>query len=177
MIQEFDEAAILFIHEHLRNEILTPILKLFSYAGDGGMLWIVLGIALLIFTSTRRRGFVLLLALAATTGVNNLILKPIIARPRPFLTMEGLSVLIPKLSSYSFMSGHSCSSFAAATAMTMLFGKRGAWSFVPATLIAISRPYLGVHYVTDIVCGAAFGALGAFALVKIIRSKTHLLER
>lgn len=177
MIQSFDENALLFIQNHLRAEPLTKLMQLFSRLGDAGMLWIVLGIALLCFARSRRRGVAYLSALGCAAVLNNLVLKPIVARPRPYASIEGLVVLFEKLSSYSFPSGHASSSFAAATALTLLFGKKGAWSFVPAVLITLSRPYLGMHYLTDVLCGAALGAACAWAVVALFRKKDGFLSK
>ncbi|MGI6029570.1 MAG: phosphatase PAP2 family protein [Candidatus Heteroscillospira sp.] len=169
MIQSFDENALLFIQEHLRFEPLTAVMRMFTRLGDAGIIWIILGIALLCFGATRRRGTVYLAALASTAVLNNLVLKPLIARPRPYSVLESLVVLTDKLSSWSFPSGHASASFAAATALTLLFPKKGAWSFIPAAMIALSRPYLGMHYLTDVLCGAALGAACALIAVKAAR--------
>ena len=166
-MQYLDEQLLLFIQEELRNDILTPIMQLVTYLGDKGAGWIVVGLVLLALKSTRARGVAYAMAFAMTALVNNVIIKPIVMRPRPYSTMETLVVLTEKLDSYSFPSGHASTSFACAMALTLLFGKKGAWSFIPAILIAFSRPYLGMHYVSDVVCGAAFGSLCAWAAVCI----------
>ncbi|MGE4353205.1 MAG: phosphatase PAP2 family protein [Oscillospiraceae bacterium] len=176
MIQHLDESALLFIQEHARNDFLTPLFKFFTYMGNAGILWILLGTALLLFAHTRKRGAIVLCALGISAVLNNLILKNIVARPRPYTVLPELEVLVAKLSSYSFPSGHACSSFAAATALTLLFGKRGAWSFAPAALIALSRVYLGVHYPTDVLSGAVLGAVCAWATVMVFLQKTNWLK-
>ena len=173
-MQLMDEKILLFIQESLRCDQLTAVMRLFTKLGDAGIIWIIIGLGLLCFAAVRKKGVVYLSALAGTAIVNNLVLKPIIMRPRPYDSIEGLIVLTEKLSSYSFPSGHASSSFAAATALTLLFGKKGAWSFIPAAIIAMSRPYLGMHYVTDIAAGAVLGALCAFCTVKLIRKKTGI---
>ena len=113
MIQSFDENALLFIQEHLRSTPVTELMRWMTRLGDGGIMWIVLGVLLLCFASTRRRGAVYLSALAGTAVLNNLLIKPLAARPRPYAVVEGLRVLVEKLSSYSFPSGHTSASFAA----------------------------------------------------------------
>ena len=115
-----------------------------------------------------------LLALGFAAVVNNLVVKPIIERPRPYEAIAGFEPLVEKLASYSFPSGHASSSFAAATALTLLFGKRGAIAFVPAALIAVSRPYLGMHYMSDVVCGALLGAVCAAAVAALLRKTWRL---
>jgi membrane-associated phospholipid phosphatase len=170
LIQQVDEAILLFIQEHIRSDILTPIMKGASFLGDAGLIWILAAVLLLTFRKTRRGGFDVALSLALASIVNNLIIKNLVARPRPFMTMEGLQLLIEPLSSYSFPSGHSCSSFAAATAIALSFkGRGGAWAFLPAALVALSRVYVGIHYPTDVLCGSLLGVLCSVFVYKLSR--------
>ena len=177
-MQILDEKILLFIQEHLRFDPITVVMDGFTQMGDAGIMWIALGLVLLYFSATRKHAIVYLLALGGTAAVNNLMIKPLVMRPRPYDAIEGLIVLTEKLSSYSFPSGHASSSFAAAAALTVLFGKKGAWSFVPAAIIALSRPYLGMHYLSDVICGAALGAVCGLLITKllkpiILKEKTH----
>lgn len=168
-IQALDAQIMLFVQEHLRFDALTPIMRLASFLGEAGMLWIAVTVVLLCIPATRKQGVVVGLSLAAATALNNLVIKNLVARPRPYSTLEALEILVEPLGSYSFPSGHSCASFAAATALTLVFGKKGAWAFLPAALIALSRVYVGVHYPTDILCGAAVGALAAWGVWALCR--------
>ena len=63
--------------------------------------------------------------------------------------LEGLPPLGGAPSSLSFPSAHSTSSFAVATAMTRV-DRRAAVAFVPAVAVALGRPYLGMHYPSDV---------------------------
>ncbi len=177
MIQKFDEQALLYIQDHLRSDVLTEVMQFFTLIGDAGAIWIGAGLILVANKATRNRAIVALGALGVTAVAVNVVLKNIFTRPRPFMEMEGLITLAPELESYSFPSGHASSSIAMATALTMLYGKKGAWSFIPAGIIAYSRSYLGVHYLTDIVVGGAFGAACAWAVVKLAKKKTNLLNK
>ena len=62
----------------------------------------------------------------------------------------------------SFPSGHTNASFAAAFALAKGFGKKGAWAYLVAALIAVSRLWVGVHYPTDVIAGAVCGTLCAW---------------
>lgn len=158
-----DQAVLLFLQE-LRTPALTAVLRFFTHLGDSGAVWIALCVVLLLFRSTRRGGVELALSLAVTAILCNLVLKPIIARERPFLTMEELELIVPALTSYSFPSGHASSSMAAAMSLTLAYGRRGAWAFLLAGLIAFSRMYVGIHYPSDVLAGALLGCAVAWAV-------------
>ena len=163
-IQQLDESILLFIQNNLRSPVATAILGFFSIIGNSGIVWILLGLLLLAFRKTRRPGLDMLLCLAFCFVINNLILKNLIDRTRPYEVIDGLTIAISRftnLDPHSFPSGHACSSFACAFALTRAYGKKGALAYIPAVLISISRPYIGVHYLTDILAGAAVGTLGA----------------
>ena len=81
------------------------------------------------------------------------------ARPRPCAVAESLQEVTPALDVYSFPSGHTLH----AVAFTVVVaGQLGGWAWVlvPFTiLVACSRVVLGLHYPTDVVAGAALGAV------------------
>jgi len=157
LLAKLDRDILFFIQEHIRCAPLDVLMKLMSFLGDMGLLWIALGIILIINQKTRAAGIMTIITLGLTAGLNDKIIKNIIMRPRPYVTHFGLSILIEAQKSYSFPSGHASSSFAAATAITLFCGKKGALAYIPAALIALSRVYVGVHYPTDIFFGALLG--------------------
>ncbi len=168
-ILNFDAAALLYIQENLRCAFLNPIMTFVTRLGDAGFIWILLGIILLFPKKTRRGGFDMIMCLAVTFVLTDVILKDLVGRIRPYEVIEGLNILVAPETSFSFPSGHTSSSFTCATALSLSFGKKGAWSFLPAALIALSRLYVGVHYPTDILGGIVVGvlaALGTYYLLK-----------
>lgn len=132
--------------------------RLLGKAGNNGLGWLVAGTALAAVDAPRRRAWAACGLLGpAAIGVNFGI-KLIVKRPRPVL--EGLPPLGSAPSSHSFPSAHSTSSFAVATAMTRV-DRRAALAFVPAVAVAAGRPYLGMHYPSDVAVGVVLGtALG-----------------
>lgn len=159
MITRFDFWILDFIQAHVVSPVLTPFFELFTRLGNNGTLWILLGIGLLCFQKTRKMGVGLLVCLAIEHTLCSTILKPLVARPRPFVQNPEVTMLIPKLSSYSFPSGHSASSFCAAV---YLFGwnkKAGSLALIVAALIAFSRLYFYMHFPTDVLCGALLGSI------------------
>lgn len=164
----FDQNILLFIQENLRFDFLDPIMVFFTRLGDTGFIWILMAIVMLVPKKTRRAGIVVLLCLAGAFILNDLILKPLVARARPFVTMEELSVLVSHPGSFSFPSGHTNSSFACALALTLIYGKKGAWAYILAAIIAFSRCYVGVHYPTDVFVGMIVGTVASYAVFRLV---------
>lgn len=124
--------------------------------GDMGMIWIALIIIMLLFKKTRKFAFLCALALISEYFINDMVLKNLIARDRPFIQHD-LDILIHAPSGYSMPSGHSASSFVMA-GMFLLNKQKGRYLvLILAILIAYSRVYLNVHYFSDIIIGALLG--------------------
>ena len=151
------------------GDVVMPILTSFS---NNGEIWIILGAVLLIFKKTRKLGIALLLALLLDLIFCDNLLKPLIARTRPFVVNPAANVLVELPKSYSFPSGHTAVSFSGA--MALVFGKAKKWLWIPAvlvaSLIAFSRLYVYVHYPTDILGGIALGTILGFASNKIVNA-------
>lgn len=169
LIQNFDTEALLFIQDFVRAPFSNAIMVFFSTIGNLGFLWIVFGLVLLIPKRTRRGGFDMLICLAVAYIINDLVIKELVARARPYDAIEGLKILVSPLKSYSFPSGHANSSFAAALVLTLAFGKKGAWAYIPAALITFSRCYVGVHYPSDVFAGMIVGTLVALAVYMLLK--------
>lgn len=175
-----------FLNDFLVNDFLSGFLGIFTILGDMGAIWIILGIVLTISKKYRKAGMLCILSVLLVSGLfNDLILKQIVARPRPYAVDPSLTFplnfFLPEGSSLlgfgelpgknSFASGHTCSSFAAATAIFIYSRKLGIASFVVAILVAFSRLYFQVHYPTDVIAGLVIGVvltIGLYYLLKLI---------
>lgn len=154
-----DASILLWIQEYVRCDALTPVMTFITHLGDGGAVWIILAALCLFFARTRTYGALMAVSMACNLFVNNLFLKNLIARIRPYEAVQGLSRIIEAQSDFSFPSGHSGSSFAAATVIFLMCPRRyGVGALVLASAIALSRLYVGVHYPTDVLAGALIGA-------------------
>ncbi len=167
------ELDILRALQELHTPMLDALMVGVTALGDHSLAWLVLGCALIVPRRTRRAGAAILVALAFCTLVVDLALKPLVARPRPFMLDGGVELLIPKPGGWSFPSGHSAKSFAAATALAASLPAGSRRFAVPAvllaTLIACSRLYLFVHFPTDVLAGAAIGTVLGVAAARILR--------
>lgn len=169
---QLDGAILLWIQEHVRQDFLSPIVKFITHLGDAGWCWILLAVILLIVKKTRKIGLVTAVSLLSSYVVNNLILKNLVARVRPYEAVDGLQRIIEAQSDFSFPSGHSASSFAAAVVIFMLCPRKyGVPALVLAFLIALSRLYVGVHYPTDVLTGVISGTVIAVIVCTVYKKK------
>ena len=169
-ILQWDGGILLWIQETLRTDWLTPVMKAVTFLGDSGWFWIVLALALCCFRPTRRAGVAAAIALLLSLLVNNICLKPLIDRIRPYELVEGLICRVSPPGDASFPSGHAGASFAAAAAMFPYLRRRwGVCLLVLAGLIALSRLYVGVHFPTDVAAGVLIGLLLGFIASRLAR--------
>lgn len=85
---ELDFLILDWIQAHLRCGFLDTLMPLITALGEYGALWILLTALLLIRKDTRKTGVTLAIALALDVLLCNVILKPLVARPRPFALRE-----------------------------------------------------------------------------------------
>ena len=110
------EFEILDFLQSIHSPILTKLMSFVTFLGDAGWFWIILGIFLLCMKKYRFAGIAALTALIFDFAAANLILKPLVARPRPCWINESVEMLVRVPEDYSFPSGHTMASFAAAGA-------------------------------------------------------------
>lgn len=165
---EFD---ILHAIQNIRSDILDNIMLFITRLGDGGLIWIIIGILFLTIPAVgdetkehlkerRMAGLMLLLSMLLTFLCVNIVLKNIVQRLRPFQVDASVTPLIFP-GETSFPSGHTAHGFAAATAIFLYRKKAGIAAYILASVIAFSRMYLFVHFPTDILGGIVAGTLCA----------------
>ena len=142
-------------------------LGLTKLIGSYAQIWLAVGLILLIFRRTRKTGAAVLISYVGVLVLGHLILKPLIARPRPCQIDLDFPLLLERPTSSSFPSLHSAFSFGAATAIFMNYRKAGIPALAFAALIAFSRLYLFMHFPTDVLFGIVFGIITGYAAVKL----------
>ena len=120
------EIQILDWLQKLHTPVLDKIMCLITRLGDAGILWILLAAVLLLIPKTRKSGFILAGALVVDALLCNVILKPLVARIRPYDVNTAVQLLVSKPVDYSFPSGHTAASFASVVALFMA-GERKLW--------------------------------------------------
>jgi membrane-associated phospholipid phosphatase len=143
----------------LRTRGHTPVVETalirLAQAGENGLLWNALATVGGTLSARRRDDYARATEIVLATLVVNTAVKYAVRRARPILEEE-LPALTPVLSGRSYPSAHASTSFAGARALAAA-GMPAAPLRVVAAAMALSRPYLGVHYPTDVVAGALLG--------------------
>ncbi|MCT4565553.1 MAG: phosphatase PAP2 family protein [Maledivibacter sp.] len=163
VIITMDKFIIEFVQNHIHNPFLDKIMPVITSLGNVGLIWILISIIMLTNKKYGKAGKLAIYSLIISAVLGELILKNVICRPRPFMEIENISILIPRPTSYSFPSGHTASSFGAIAAFLKTIDSK--IIIIPLVLlgllIAFSRLYLLVHYPSDILGGIVLGLISA----------------
>ncbi len=127
---------------------------------------VIIGIGLAADLWSRRFPVATALSTASyfASGEVDVLLKRAFARPRPPVVDPAVHPLVAVPHSYAMPSGHATTAFAAAVSVGLVHPRLRRPLLVLAGLIALSRVWLGVHYLTDVIVGAALGAAVAYVL-------------
>ncbi|MEN6592280.1 MAG: phosphatase PAP2 family protein [Methanobacterium sp.] len=176
------------INGGLENSFFNFIMPLLTNFGNF-FVWTIICLLIYLFGGRLGREVAVLGLLALIlSNVLVILLKFIIAEPRPFLALPNVDLLTPESGS-SFPSGHTASVFAAATAIGLKYHQKAKgkkyWLIYPLLLFAMvvgfSRIYVGVHYPYDVIVGALLGVICALIILKyedmIFKSKfAHIIR-
>ncbi len=169
IILNIDRNIILYINEILPNfPIIQKIFSTITQLGDSGIIWIIIGIFLLLNKKTKKTGILMLVTLALGSLLGTHLLKNIFKRQRPFIQLN-LQPFITTPTSFSFPSGHSLSSFIGATCIFYANKKCGIFAYILATLIALSRVILIVHYPSDVIVGSILGIIISLTVIFLFK--------
>jgi len=164
-----DKSIFLFINNYCSNAVFDVFFMTITEA----KFWIIPSIAAMIFfIKHEKKKAVVILGLAVITvaisdPVSSQILKPIFRRYRPChpeFFIQGGNFLAGMRTSLSFPSSHSMNIFAQAALFSCFYPSKAPIFYSFASLIGISRIYVGVHYPSDIVGGAFFGIITAYSV-------------
>ena len=140
-----------------RSPVMPIVSRLISKLGNGG-LYLAIGLLVALFELENGADFLItgLLLFAIELPVY-IFLKKTIKRDRPCDHFEDVTPQITPSDKFSLPSGHAAAAFVFATALTYYYPSLMLPAYGVASLIALSRVFLGVHYPTDILAGAALG--------------------
>ena len=181
IMTEFELGILDFISEKMSSPLFDKVMPVITKFGDHGILWMALTVVFLLIRKTRPLGLSMAISLALGFVCGNLLAKNIVARIRPYEYRDTITLLVSKLSDYSFPSGHSLASFEGATCIFIRNKVWGTIALILALLIAFSRLYLYVHFPTDVLTGTFFGIvfaiIGSTIVNKIYKKKNTLTKK
>jgi undecaprenyl-diphosphatase len=160
-LSQIDRAVFLFINAALANPVTDFIMPVITNDWGLRVVYALAMVIILVTGNARLRWLVLFSAvtLLLTDQIAAGYLKPLIARPRPCHVLNEIHLLVGCGGGHSLPSAHAASSFGQAVLFSFHYRKVG-WSLYPlASLIALSRIFVGVHYPGDVVAGAILGGL------------------
>src|SRR4051794_28505441 len=125
-----------------------------AQAGEQGAVWQTIALSGWLFDRARRRVYVRASRNLVIASAANYAIKLIVGRRRPEL--PGLPPLVRTLSTRSYLSAHATTSFTGAAALARVLPASPL--YVLACAMALTRPYVGVHYPSDVLAGAVLGS-------------------
>ena len=153
------------------NRAFAQIACIFSWIGSK---WVIITLLLFLmcFRRTRKMSIITLTAVLITFMLNDLVLKEIIHRERPYTQDSNLSMIMDQIgyahpTGFSMPSGHSAVAMACAVGLLCFSKKFGIVAIILAVFIGLSRVCLCAHYFTDVLVGFAFGAAVALLVYYI----------
>ncbi len=153
MLRALDLGLLRLLRTRAHGAALERCVLAFTRVGEHGLLWQAICVLGLVIDSRRRPLYSRTMRVVMVAYVANILLKYAVRRRRPVL--EGLPALSSTVTGLAYPSAHATTSFAAAAVLsdelppTPLYG----W----AAAMALTRPYAGVHYPSDVLAGALFG--------------------
>lgn len=180
----FDSSILGALHSSAESAgtLLTPLSRIITLIGEKGIIFFALALLLVMFKKTRRTGVCLFGAVACGALIGNIILKDLIARPRP-LTTEAYTawwsfVGSPAEDGFSFPSGHVTAAMAGVTALCLSCRRKTAlFGYIYVLVMAFSRCYLMAHYPSDVMAGIVIGSISAIIAFFIAKWIFIMLEK
>lgn len=158
-INRWDAELCLFCNRQSRHLTVRNLFRVASRLGDGAFWYTLMAVLLLGDQAAALPAVLHMLAVGLVCTVTYKAIKGKTLRPRPFNVYPAIVCAGKTLDQFSFPSGHTLHAVAFSI-VAVAYYPALLWVVVPFTvLVALSRPILGLHYPTDVLAGAAIGAI------------------
>jgi undecaprenyl-diphosphatase len=175
-LYSLDVAVFHFLNSTLANPVgdfLWPLITDYDRLLPIRILLAAVWLLLIIKGGVRGRTAALLLipVLFCADKLSSSVIKELVSRPRPCQEtggvpiVQGIHMLVDCGPGKSFPSSHAVNNFAVATLLSRYYRRWRVGFYLWASLVALSRPAVGVHYPSDIVGGSLIGVCVALAIV------------
>ena len=179
LLYQLDVNVFYFINHTLANPVFDKFFPFITEVKNWYIAYIILFLILVIKGGRIGRIAAIgsLLLITASDQFSSFFIKHLVERIRPCNALPDVRLLVGATQSYSFPSSHAVNNFAAATYFYKIFPKYKWPLFIVAFLLAFSRPYVGVHYPSDIIGGAIIGIGIGYLFAKIIIKVDSLFNK
>lgn len=190
IFDSFDMSVFTFFGEQIQGAAMNIVAEFITFFGGSEFVipMAVIGLVLSFFKKTRKFGMSVLFAVLVGTLLTNVIFKPMFDRPRPYVYYAENPLFMSWYefagahveSDKSFPSGHTTAAFEIGVALFLVLNKKYSWIFpVFSALVGLSRIYLMVHYVTDVLGGVLIGTFAGimgYVIMTAIMKNTKIAE-
>lgn len=170
-ILSLDTSLFYFLNKTLANPIFDWFFPIITNQKNWNPIYIFLILFLII--KYKKRGAIIAIIAIISVGITDYFgshfIKEIIGRIRPCSSLSDIHLLVPCGGGKSFPSLHASNNFALAFVLSKYYSSNTWIFYTTASLIAISRVFVGVHYPSDIIGGAVFGTIVAFLICSLFR--------
>ncbi|MBU0708789.1 phosphatase PAP2 family protein, partial [Patescibacteria group bacterium] len=175
-ILQLDQQLFSVIYSAPHPYLLDWVMTILTLVGIGGGIWIVILGYFAFRDKNLKRFLAILLSLTTIFLYTEVLLKPLVARPRPITdyTHLQLNLHVVPITDYSFPSGHAAGSFAMAIILSAIKNRWRPLFFTLAALIGFSRIYLGCHHPLDVITGGIIGLIHGIITISILKYKNLL---
>lgn len=162
-IHRYDLRLSFYMTQLYHHHILNHFMKWISFCGNYGMIWLFVALMTFINPASRSMSIHLLIALIASALIGQISIKSLVQRHRPCHLYPHIPLLVPTPHDSSFPSSHTTSAFACSTIIFLFYPSWGILAYFFAFLTGLSRIYLFVHFLSDVICGMLLGiGIGVF---------------
>jgi membrane-associated phospholipid phosphatase len=156
-IADVDQAAFRFLRMRAHGPLPDAVMKSLGHAGEWAAVWVAIGTGGAMADPARRGRWLAAAAVGPAAIGLNFAIKVTVGRRRPLLEEHPPLARAP--TKLSFPSAHATSSLAAATALGRVRPRARPALYGLAAAVCLSRPYLGMHYPSDVLAGAVLGTV------------------
>lgn len=167
-----DIAFFFFLNKSVANPLFDLLMPFLTDLNKNRPMLTILGAGIVYFlwkggATGRKTIALILLSVLVGDQFNSVVLKDIFGRIRPCRALEGVRMLVDCGGGLSFPSSHAVNNFAGAAVISQFYKKQKWFWYGFASLVALSRPYVGVHYPSDIIAGGIVGFIIGYSFVQL----------